>query len=223
MLGLLCSSQTAEHEVSQAQVDVRAAAGKGGFVLTAEQSVTPRPSERAFHDPAVRENLEPLHVLTALHDLQIPAELLPRRFHQFASITPVGPDLFESRFTPCVFKHPLRSVAILNAGGRDRHRNQQPQCLDQNLSLASVHLLSGIVAAFAASLRGLRRLAIDNRRRGRWLPPRLFPHRQSPGVVQTLPSSVVPPADKVLEHRRFRRIIVRHPCMFEMGHQSGVC
>ena len=116
MLGLLCSSQTAEQDVSQAQVDVGAAAGKGGFVFTAEQSVTTQPFERAFHDPAVRENLEPLHVLIALHDPQIPAELLPRRFHQFASVAPVGPDLFESRFTPCVFKHQLRSVTILNAG-----------------------------------------------------------------------------------------------------------
>ena len=44
MLGVLCSSQTAEHDVSQAQVDVGAAAGKGGFVFTAEQSVTPQPS-----------------------------------------------------------------------------------------------------------------------------------------------------------------------------------
>ena len=144
-------------------------------------------------------NFELLHMITitALHDLQIPAELLPRRFHQFAGVTPVGSDLFESRFTPCLFKHQPRSVTILTPGGRDLHCNQQPQRIDQNMSLASLHFLFGIVAAFAANLRGLRRLAVDNRRRGSWLPPRLLPRRPSLGVVQTLPRPVVPPADKV--------------------------
>ena len=180
VLGFWSSSQTAEHDVSHRKVNLGAAASDRGFVFAAEQAITVQPAERPFHDPAVRKNFESIDIITAFHDFQFSAKCLSRCFDQFACVATIGPDDFESRFTTRFLEHQIGSVTILNAGGCDDHRDQQPQRIDQNISFASFHVLLGIVTAFAPSLRGL---AVHDRRRGRCLPTVLISNATSQSIV----------------------------------------
>ena len=53
-------------------------------------------------------------------------------------------------------------VAVLDAGGMNDAAQQQAQRVDQDVALAAVDLLAGIVAARAAAFAGLDRLAVDD-------------------------------------------------------------
>ena len=139
------SRETAEHDVSHGEVDVGTATVDRGFMFAAEQAVATQPAERAFHDPAVRKDFEALDVIAAFHDLQIPAECLPRCFDQFARVATIGPDLFESCFTTRSLEYQSGSVTVLNTGGRDHNRDHQPQRVNQNVPFATFHFLPGVV------------------------------------------------------------------------------
>ena len=156
-VGFFCES----HDVGEAQVDIGAAAGRGGFVFTAEPAEAAQPAEGAFHDPAVWQNHEPGLVIAAFDNLQFPTELLRGGFDELAGIAAIGPDFFESSLASRRGEHEFRSVAILHAGGRDDDRDEQAQCLDQNVAFAALHFLARVVAALAARLGGLGGLAVE--------------------------------------------------------------
>jgi hypothetical protein len=155
--------QTAKHDVRHGKVDVGATAGDGRLVFAAEQAVAAQPAECPFHDPAVRKYFESLDVVAAFHDFQFPPECLSCCVNQFAGVAAVGPDEFEPCFSSSLLEHQLRSVTVLNTGGGDDHRDQQSQCIDQNMSFTSFDFLAGVVSTFAASLCGFRGLAVHDR------------------------------------------------------------
>ncbi len=58
------------------------------------------------------------------------------------------------------------AVAVLHAGGGDRHRQQQPECVDHQMALAPLDLLAGIEARFASLWRVTGGLGIQHGRAG---------------------------------------------------------
>jgi hypothetical protein len=58
------------------------------------------------------------------------------------------------------------SILVLNIGRMDDERQDQAQRIDNDMALASIDLLSGIVTPLAADLRRLDGLTVDNRRAG---------------------------------------------------------
>ena len=105
-----------------------------------------------------------------------------------------------------------RAVAVLNPGGMDDRRDQQPHGIGEDMSLAALDLLAGVVAARPAGFRRFHRLAVDHARRRARLAPGRLARRHQQVLVDPLPGAVVPPAVEPALHRRARREIPRqHP------------
>ena len=85
------------------------------------------------------------------------------------------------------------TVAILNRGWVDLHREQPSVGVDHRVALASEHLLSGIVAAKSACFGRLHTLAVDHDGRGTGVTSDALaiPHHEV--VRDRLPDPVVPP------------------------------
>lgn len=59
-------------------------------------------------------------------------------------------------------QHRSSPIAILHAGSLQIENEGTTVCIDQGLALAALNLLSGVVAARAATLGGLHALAIEH-------------------------------------------------------------
>jgi len=96
-------------------------------------------------------------------------------------------------------------IAILDVGGVDDDHQQQAQGVDQNVALAAVDLLAGVIASGPAGFGGPHALAVDDASGRRGLPAGLLARRHDQLGVQYLPGSILPPAPEIAEHRALGR------------------
>ena len=96
-------------------------------------------------------------------------------------------------------------IAILDVGGVDDDHQQQAQGVDQNVALAAVDLLAGVIAFGPAGFGGPHALAVDDASGRRGLPAGLLARRHDQLGVQDLPGSILPPAPEIAEHRALGR------------------
>ena len=118
------------------------------FVVLTQASIPSKPTERAFDDPAFGQHLEPLGVVVAFDDLQDPSARLLHPANELSRIAAVGPNELESRqrSVDC-FQHQLGAVAILHVRRMNDDAPNQTERVDQQMPLAPLHLLAGVVAA----------------------------------------------------------------------------
>ena len=64
---------------------------------------------------------------------------------------------------PTLFAKRVNAL-VLNVRTQDFDREQQTQCIDQDMTLAPVDFLAGVIAFFAALLGRLHGLAVDDAR-----------------------------------------------------------
>ena len=83
----------------------------------------------------------------------------------------------------------------------DHGDEQEAQGVDQDVTLAPLHLLGGIVAARPAAFRGFHRLAVDHGGRGAGLTPLLFARLDGQGMVDAAPGAVLAPGREIGVHR----------------------
>lgn len=72
----------------------------------------------------------------------------------------------------------------------DAHAQQQAQRIDQEVPLASTHLLAPVVAA-RPPFRGLRTLAAEEGGARLRMPPRADPNPLAQGGIDSLPGAVI--------------------------------
>ena len=117
------------------------------LVVFAEASVAAQPTERSFHDPAMGEDMESLQVIGSANDLEDPATDVGNPSDQLAGIPAIGPDQLDSREKrPYFLQQQLGPVAILDVGRMHHHPEQQPYGIYEDMPLAAVDLLAGVVA-----------------------------------------------------------------------------
>src|SRR5581483_7411529 len=108
------------------------------------------------------------------------------------------------------FRQHLRGRrAIVGTGGRHRYRQQQPQRVHDDVTLAARDLLVAVVAAGAADLGALDRLGVDAAGAGGRVTPRLHTDRFAHRVEDRLPGAVVPPAGEVVVDGTLGQQVVR--------------
>src|SRR5579885_3012172 len=62
-------SEAADHQTDHGDADKRLARVRAELVVFGESTLKREPPERPLHDPSLREDLEPFHVIAPLHDL----------------------------------------------------------------------------------------------------------------------------------------------------------
>lgn len=117
------------------------------LVVARQTSATADPCQSALDDPALWQHHKTVPV-AATDDLQFPRPGSgDSGFHFRALIAGVADDpLDEREAPPSLAQQPFRTVAILHACRMDNHRDQQAECVSQDMALAAEYLLTGIVA-----------------------------------------------------------------------------
>ena len=103
----------------------------------------------AFDDPALGEDFESDGGGRALDDLDCPATGLGRSLRGLRPlIAAVAVDALNEReqTTRAAVEHQRHPVAILDVGGMDGDVQQQTECVDQDVALATRDLLASIIA-----------------------------------------------------------------------------
>ena len=129
------------------QVDHGFAAFRERFVVLAQTAITTEPSKGSLDDPTLGQNLKAGHIVAAFDDLQNPGAQFLGPLDQVPGVSPIGPDQLEPGELPDQFgQHQFGPVAILDVGGVDDHGQDQAQGVYDDVPLASLDLLAGVVA-----------------------------------------------------------------------------
>ena len=171
------------------------------FVVLAVPPVAPQPTEGSLHDPTLWQHNESFDLCWSQYGLQQPSKGL---LHTLGQVVPVVSAVGKDHLQPVESglqsaknrQNQYDSVVILDIRRMDDDRQDQPERIHNDMSLASVDLFAGVVTPLAADFGRLDRLTVDNRSTGRPLaahgPPKHVPER----VVNLLPSSIVAPPEK---------------------------
>ncbi len=90
-------AQATEHQSDHADVHEAFRGFAERFVVFCHPPVSADPSERALDDPPLGKNDKAFHIVGALDDLQLKAELFPEFVDEFALIGPVRDHRFKLR------------------------------------------------------------------------------------------------------------------------------
>ena len=117
------------------------------FVVPDEASALHDPGESTFHEPAPADNDEAFHPGHAANDLEDDMGLILRPGDQPSGVAAVREDAFEEgKAAPGSLEDALRPVAVLDVGAVDLDREQPAVGIRQNMTLAPVDALSGVIA-----------------------------------------------------------------------------
>ena len=162
--------------------------------------VAAEPGEAALDDPAPGQENEASGRVGALDDGQLEPLVAGRGGPDLALIAAVGEDQGEKGEAAADAREQRgQPVAVLDAGGMNDAAQQQAQRVDQDVALAAVDLLAGIVAARAAAFAGPDRLAVDDAGGRLRLTARGRACQDQQRVVQAEQGAVPPPAAEVAE------------------------
>lgn len=126
----------------------------------------------------------------------------------------VGPDNLQTRKSPRLDAGQglLGSLGIVHRRGCDHNGQHHSHGIHDDVALAPCDFLGSIVAAFAAHLRGLDRLAVNRSCAGRHIPAILEPDFDAQGCQELVPERLINPQAEVVVHGSPRREFMRqHP------------
>src|SRR5262249_26249807 len=165
------------------------------LIVLAVPPVSPKPAERPLDDPTLRKRHKPFDLCRLQHSLQQPPEGVFDTIGQIVSaVCAVGEDHFQAMepFFELAenSQDQHRSILVLNIRRMDDERQNQAQGIDNDMTLASVDLLSGIVTSLSADLRRLDGLTVDNCHAGGLLASQVTPKHVPKSVVNPLPGPI---------------------------------
>jgi len=149
------------------------------LIVFGEPSVFTEPSERSLNDPSLGKDDKLARVCT-FDDFDDPAVPADRPVHKLSGITAVGPDHFKAPPSRTeLLDQQLAAVTVLNVGRVNDQREDQAECVNDDMALTPLGFLARIVpsvAPFSAVLTdwlsmmpalgvGLRPSSIRTRRR----------------------------------------------------------
>lgn len=136
-------------------------------------------------------------------------------FHPLSKVLPgvsaVDPDLAQA-CEPArdLFQDFLSTVSLGATGRGDNNTEQQPEDVHEDMPLAALDLLAGIIANHTAVPVRLDALAVEDRRTGFGVPALLLPKADSEGVVERGPSMIEGPLAVDTKHCLPGRKVRRH-------------
>jgi len=200
-----------EHKANHSQIDHDFAGLGLSFVVAIESAVASEPTKGAFHHPAARQHLEGVKI-GSLYDLDGAAPQSPGPIQQGSCVAAIGPDVFDSPggdLTEEGGQQLFGAVPVLNIGGQNHYHEKQADRVDQDMPLAAVDFLAGIVTPLVARLGAFDTLTVDDGRAGMAISSfhlaRLFPQASVNGDPQT----IVLPGSEVMINGAPRRKALR--------------
>src|SRR5665213_2992391 len=197
-------------------------AGKGGLEVFGEPSAPTEPGKGALDHPAARQHFEPPDGVGALDDLDRPAAGSGQFQPQLvAGIAAIGEDMAQPGIEISNRGEDADgAIAILNVGGMDLQPDQVAERVDDDVALAALDLLTGIIPSRTAAFRGLERLAVDHASARAGFAPDLLARGHNQHMVDLGQRAVARPAVEIALDRRIRGKILRYlpPLATGRGH-----
>jgi len=136
-----------EHDADHGEADEGGGFSDMTFEVPCQPSVTADPGQGPFDDPAFRQDDEAVKI-GALDDFEFPRTGSGDGSGGLcALISAVGEDAFdEGKQSSRSAQQQDRAVAILDVGGMDDHVQQETDCIDENVALATRRLLARVEA-----------------------------------------------------------------------------
>jgi hypothetical protein len=198
------SSQSAELNSDHGDIDPSFGAGLGGFVIACESPVPHQPAEGSLHDPAERQNFEARGIVRTFDDRdgQLGAQSLDPLSEGLAGVAAIHPeDAQPSEPTQHPAQYQLRTVAFGGAGRGHGHAEHQSQSIHQQMALAALDPLAGVIADVAAVTSRLNALTVQNRRRWPAAFAVSFPDECAQRIVERRPLMVGDPLPEDMINR----------------------
>lgn len=201
--------------MSHADVDHGFAGVRVAFVVFAVAPAAAEPRKGALHDPTFGQHLKSSAPARPRHEFDWEAQSAFDVLRQtFAAICRVRKDRSELlQLLLQSIKHQTSAVLVLLVGSMNRDRQHQPQCIDDQMPLASVDFLSAVVSALGpANLGGLHALAVDDRRARRRFAAGGLANGFSQRVADALPEPRLAPAvEDLINGLPQRKVARQHP------------
>lgn len=135
-----------KHYSNHCHADHGLAAVRQRRVVFAESAILAEPAESTFHDPATRQEDEPLAVGRTLHNIEHPTAAPCGPVHERSRLSAIGPDPFQTgKPTPHLLKHEFRPVTVLHFGAMDDDGKQQAQRVNDDMTLTTPYFLARII------------------------------------------------------------------------------
>lgn len=168
-----------------------------------EAAASAEPGEGSLDDPSAGQEFKTFRSVGAFYDLYGPfPDFFEAPFQFRPSIATIGEDMPQVRVFPADgFEHGGCAIAILNIGGMDNESDEVPERIGDDMSFASLDLLTRIEPARPARLGRFHRLAIDHARSWRCRAPSQFPRHHDQGVIDACERAVTAEAVKICLHR----------------------
>lgn len=173
--------------------------------------VAAKPDECSLDDRAPRKQAKASGLIGSLDDGKRP---LPHpgegRCQLFASVTAIGEDVAQpGEEIADRRQHADRAVAMLDVGAVHLGADQEPVGVGDDVALAPVDLLAGVVPARPAALGSFDRLAVDDPAREARFSARPFAGLLEQDEIDPFPQPIGLPRIEVALHRRAVGKIVR--------------
>ena len=118
-----------------------------GFIVLAQPAASTQPRQRSFDHPPSRQHLELMAGPWTLHNLKDVARMGPHPIYQLPSVSGVCPNQSEARKPPFqLVYNQFCSVSVLDVSRMDHNSQQQPYGIHDDVTLATHHLLTSIIA-----------------------------------------------------------------------------
>lgn len=141
--------QPSEHDADHGEADEGDDGSGVALEITRQPAAAADPGEGSFDDPAFRHDLETGGAVAPLDHLDPPRSGLCRGRGRFRPlIAAIGEDPFDEGelATGSLIEHQRDAVTILDVGRVNGDVQQQAERVDQDVPLASLDLLSRVVA-----------------------------------------------------------------------------
>ena len=140
-------SNAPEHDADHGETNEGSHGCGVAFEVAGQASIATDPGERPLHNPPFGQNLKSGNV-RSLDDLQSPSTGAPHRHRHFASrISAIGKNAFDEwEQSPRPTQQLKSAITVLNIGGMDDDVQQEAQRVDQDVPLATLDLLTRVVA-----------------------------------------------------------------------------
>ena len=136
-----------EHDTDHGEADEGGDSHSVTLEVASQAAIATDPGERPFDNPPFGQDLEARNV-GSLHDLQLPCSCSPdNERHLLSGIATISKDAFDKREqSSCPAQQQEGTVTVLNVGGMNDNVQQEAQRVDQDVPLATLDLLTRVVA-----------------------------------------------------------------------------
>ena len=135
------------HQVDHSDLDHAFTALGQRLVVFGQSAVLAEPREGAFDDPSLRQHDESVQFRT-FDDFHGAEEPAAGPVHKLSRIAAVGEDQLQSAKAPAQLpNNESATVAILNIGGMNDQRHDQPERVNEDVPFSPGYLLARVVTA----------------------------------------------------------------------------